>query len=203
MTCITSQLKQLEAALASAKGMPSSDFDLNTGIEVTTRALTPAAVLIALVEKQGRLEVVLTRRSKHLKHHPGQIAFPGGKVDPDDPNDEAAALREANEEIGLDPSATRMLGALEPHRTVTNYSVRPYLALITQPFEPVLEPQEVDEVFTVPLSFLSDPRNFMVESRMWMGQARHYYVIPYGPYYIWGATARMLRALADRIEAVA
>lgn len=203
MTRIATELNQLDAALASAKAAPSSDFDLNPAFDTGARELTPAAVLIALIEKDGRLEVVLTRRSKHLKHHPGQIAFPGGKVDAGDASDEAAALREAHEEIGLDPGSVAVLGSLAPHRTVTNYTVRPFLGLIRGPFEPVLEPREVDEMFTVPLSFLADPANFLIEGRMWRGQRRQYYVVPYGPYYIWGATARMLRALADGYEASA
>lgn len=193
-------LQWLETALAQPGGAPSSDFDLNSDAPHAAVKLTPAAVLIPLVVEQDGLSVVLTRRSKHLKNHPGQIAFPGGRVDADDPSHEAAALREAHEEIGLPRESVRVIGSLEPHRTVTGFNVRPYLGVIDGQFEPVLEPREVDEMFTVPLSFLMKRSNFLVEGRMWEGTRRQYYVVPYGPYYIWGATARMLRALADRVE---
>jgi len=200
MTWIDRELQTLQAALARPGGAPSSDFDLNGGVPHATVKLTPAAVLIPLLVEEGRLSVVLTRRSKHLKNHPGQIAFPGGRVDESDPSDEAAALREAREEIGLPESSVEIIGALDPHRTGTGFSMRPIVGVITKPFEPVLEPREVDEMFTVPLSFLMNPAHFYVEGRVWKGAHRRYYVVPYGPYYIWGATARILRALADRLE---
>jgi 8-oxo-dGTP pyrophosphatase MutT (NUDIX family) len=139
----------------------------------------------------------LTKRSSHLRHHPGQISFPGGKVDPGDDGPIGAALRESHEEIGLDPANVEVLGTLEPHETVTSFLVTPVLARIKAPFTPRPEAGEVAEVFTVPLSHISNLANYHVESRRWRGARRHYFVAPYGPYYIWGATARMLRALAD------
>ena len=174
----------------------SSDFDLNPGTVLPEgRVLRPAGVLVGVLD--GR--VILTKRSSHLKHHPGQIAFPGGKVDPTDTGPEAAALREAQEEIGLDPGQVQVLGHLPQHETITGFAVTPVLAHITGPFTPLPEAGEVDEVFTVPLSYLADPANYRIEGRVWRGDWRRYYAVPYGPYYIWGATARILRGLAERL----
>ncbi|WP_054304286.1 CoA pyrophosphatase [Gemmobacter sp. LW-1] len=189
----------LLAALARSSG-ESSDFDLNPGTVLPPgRKLRPAAVLIAVCEGAGGPSVLLTKRASGLKHHPGQIAFPGGKIDAGDASAEAAALREAQEEVGLDPALVRVLGQLPAHETVTGYTVVPILGHIRADFTPVPEAGEVEEVFRVPLAHLADPANFRVERRMWRGVWRRYYVVPYGPYYIWGATARMLRGLAERL----
>ncbi|MBF9029425.1 CoA pyrophosphatase [Rhodobacterales bacterium HKCCE3408] len=180
---------------------PTSDYDLNPDVSLPAgRKLRPAAVLIAVDEAGARPSVILTKRASHLKHHPGQIALPGGKIDPDDDGPVAAALREAREEIGLPDGAAEILGELDSHETVTSYSVTPILARIATPFDTVPEPGEVDEVFRVPLSFLMTPANYRIERRRWRGVWRQFYVVPWGPYYIWGATARILKALADRVE---
>lgn len=179
----------------------SSDFDLNKNVELPPgRKLRPAGVLAAIVEGQSRLELLLTMRSSALKHHPGQIAFPGGKQDEGDADVIATAVREAQEEIGLPPDHVEILGTLPQHETVTSFHVTPVIGLIKKPFQIVPEQGEVAEVFSVPLEHVLNPDNFMVQSRTWFGQKRHYYVVPFGPYYIWGATARMLRSWADLMK---
>ena len=188
-------LDRLRAALASGVPRPSSDYDLNPDVVLPEgRRLKPAAVLIGVQEDR----VILTKRASHLNHHPGQIAFPGGKVDATDADAVAAALREAREEVGLDPGHVRLLAELPEHETVTGYAVRPVLARIEAEFVPVPEAGEVAEVFRVPLGFLMEPGNYRIERRRWRGVWRRYYAVPYGPYYIWRATARMMKSLADR-----
>jgi 8-oxo-dGTP pyrophosphatase MutT (NUDIX family) len=198
---INDQIDRLTRALELSSA-PSSDFDLNPDVRLPeNRKLRPAGVLCAFQQGATGLDLVLTKRSSHLKHHPGQIAFPGGKVDESDADVTAAALREAREEIGLMPDNVQVLGTLPAHETVTGFSVTPVVALIRAPFDPVPEPGEVEEVFTAPFSHVTDPANFIIQSRRWQGRSRHYYTVPRGPYYIWGATARMLRGLAERIGA--
>lgn len=190
---------RLRAALA-AEGRPSSDYDLNPDASLPEgRTLRDAAVLVPVVERAQGASVILTKRSSFLKHHPGQIAFPGGKVDAGDDGATGAALREAWEEIALPSDQAQVLGTLPPHETVTGFRVTPVLAMIAPAFVARPEPGEVAEVFEAPLSHLLTPANYLVESRRWRGQRRYYFTVPWGPYYIWGATARMLRALADRM----
>jgi len=180
---------------------PSSDFDLNPAITLPPgRVLRPAAVLVPVWLRPDGGRLILTKRSSHLKHHPGQIAFPGGKVDAGDDGVIGAALRESREEIGLPPSHVEIIGTLPEHETVTGFTVTPVLGLIRQDFTPVPEAGEVDEVFTTPLSHVLNPANYAIERRRWRNEWRRYYAVPYGPYYIWGATARILRGLADRVQ---
>lgn len=184
---------------ATGAGVASSDFDLNPGQRPDGRTLRPAAVLIAFEPGAAGLRLHLTKRASGLKHHPGQIAFPGGKLEPEDDGAVGAALREAQEEIGLPASAVEVLGTMPTHETVTGFQVTPVLALIQSRFIPRPEAGEVEEAFTVPFDHVADRTRYIVESRYFRGVRRSYFTVPYGPYYIWGATARMLRALAERI----
>ncbi|MGD9864974.1 MAG: CoA pyrophosphatase [Pseudodonghicola sp.] len=192
-------VSRLQAALARP-GEGTSDFDLNPDFRLPEgRRLRPAGVLVPVSLISGAPRVILTKRSSALKHHPGQIAFPGGKQDEGDADAVAAALREAEEEIGLPRDMPEILGTLPAHETVTGFQVTPVLAVLERGFDPRPEPGEVAEVFEVPLEHVLDPANYIVESRIWRGMRRHYFTVPYGPYYIWGATARMLRVLAARM----
>lgn len=193
-------LDRIKVAL-SRQSAASSDFDLSENVDrPANRVLRPCGVLVPLVERNGSFSVLLTKRSSALKHHPGQIAFPGGKVEDGDDGSVGAALREAEEEIGLRRSNVDVLGTLPVHETVTAFAVTPVVGQVCQPFEPVIDPGEVAEVFSVPLDFLADVSSFQVQSRFWRGVERKFYVVPYGPYYIWGATARILRGLAERLS---
>ncbi|WP_375174079.1 CoA pyrophosphatase [Pseudooceanicola sp.] len=191
--------ERIRAALA-LPGEASSDFDLNGDQSSNPPGkLRPAGVLVPLIERQGEIWVVLTKRTSHLKHHPGQIAFPGGKQEETDADVTEAALREAEEEIGLPMSQVDVLGYLPRHETVSVFSVTPVIARIRDDFVRVPEPGEVEEVFEVPLAHLLDASNYSVQGRRWLGSKRYYFTVPWGPYYIWGATARICRVLADRL----
>lgn len=182
-------------------GDASSDFDLNPEVQLPSgRKLRPAGVLLGIDVTGDAPRVLLTKRSSRLKHHPGQIAFPGGKQDEGDADVVAAALREADEEVSLPLGHARVMGTMPSHETVTSFLVTPVVAIIDRPFQIRPEPGEVEEAFTVPLDHVLDPANYSIQSRRWRGSRRRYFTVPYGPYYIWGATARMLRAFAERMQ---
>lgn len=181
--------------LASRRG----DDDLNPGQGRPAR-LTAAAVLVPVVDRADGATVLLTRRTAHLSSHAGQIAFPGGRVEPGDADAEAAALRETEEEIGLPAERIDVLGRLDDYVTRTGFEVTPVVALVRPPFILRPDPNEVAEVFEVPLGFLMDPANCAVHDREWKGLRRRFYAIPYGDRYIWGATAGMLVNLRDALR---
>lgn len=155
--------------------------------------LTPAAVLVPLVERDEGTTVILTKRTEKLKDHPGQISFPGGRTDPGDDGPVCTALRETEEEIGVGSSQIEVLGRLDTYLTSTGFSVTPIVGRIETPFETVPDPFEVAEIFEVPLGFLLDPANHHREER-WFGDLQWFaYAMPYAQYRIWGVTAGMIR----------
>jgi len=182
---------------------PPSDFDLNPAAFADWRGDAPprpAAVLVPVVARDD-LTVLLTLRTPHLPAHAGQIAFPGGKPDPEDAGPLVTALREAEEEIGLARAFVDPLGFLDTYRTGTGFAVTPVVALVRPGFEVRPNTEEVADVFEVPLAFLMDPANHVIHAHMLGGRDRRFYAMPYGERYIWGATAGILRNLHDRLFA--
>ena len=159
-----------------------------------------AAVLIPLIARAGGLNVILTKRSPNLTHHAGQISFPGGRIAAEDSGPQAAALREAGEEIGILPAQVEFLGRCPFHNTVTGFRIFPFVAAVASEFEPVLQTEEVESVFEAPFLFLTDPANFRTERVNWQGKQRRYHAVPYGPHFIWGATAAILYGMARRLQ---
>jgi 8-oxo-dGTP pyrophosphatase MutT (NUDIX family) len=168
----------------------------------STAPLTPAAVLVPLILREEGLTVLLTQRTAHLIHHGGQISFPGGRVENDDSDPQAAALRETEEEIGLPRGDIDVIGRLDDYTTVTGFHITPVVGLLRPPLTFNPDEFEVAEIFEVPLSFIMDPANHRRHSRITPdGVKRWFYALPYEERYIWGATAGMLvnlqEALAD------
>ena len=162
------------------------------------RPIRPAAVLVPVVD-QPEPTVLLTQRAQHLPQHPGQMSFPGGKIDETDESPLDAALREAEEEIGLDRALVEPLGYLDLYMTTLGYRIVPTVARVEPGFTLTLNTGEVDATFEVPLAFLMDLNNVERHSRDWQGMTRHYYAMPFGERYIWGVTAGILRNMYDRI----
>lgn len=162
---------------------------------------TAASVLIALVQRPEGLSLVLTQRNADLTDHPGQISFPGGRAEDYDASPVETALREAEEEIGLDRTHVEVIGSLPDYYTGTGYRVTPVVALVTPPFTLQADPGEVEEIFEVPLAFLMDGLHHQRLSVELPSGRRSFYAMPYGTYYIWGATAGMLRNLFHFLRA--
>jgi 8-oxo-dGTP pyrophosphatase MutT (NUDIX family) len=162
------------------------------------RPIRPAAVLVPVID-HGEPTVLLTQRAQHLPDHPGQVSFPGGKIDKTDASPRDSALREAEEEIGLDRSFVTPIGYLDLYMTTLGYRIVPVIARVKPGFTLTLNESEVDAVFEVPLTFLMDQSNVQRQSRDWQGMTRHFYAITFGERYIWGVTAGILRNLHDRI----
>lgn len=161
----------------------------------TDRPLTPAAVLVPIVARPSGLTVLLTQRTAHLRDHPGQVSFPGGRCEAADGDAVATALREAEEEVGLLPAQVEVVGRLPEYRTSTGFRVTPVVGLVTPPLNLKLDDFEVAEVFEPPLAFLMDPANHQRSRIEWQGALREFWAMPWQGYYIWGATAGMLVSL--------
>ena len=186
-----------------ARPLPSDIQGMSDGFRMPGRegSTIPAAVLVPIVNRPAGLTLLLTQRDADLPDHPGQISFPGGRVEPEDASLAYTALREATEEVGLSPDNVTILGELTPYETVTGYRVTPLVGWIEPPFELQPNPIEVEDVFEVPLAFLLDRLNHQRHFRM-LGDVRvEFWAIPYRERYIWGATAAMLlildRTLSD------
>ena len=185
----------LEHATARLRG----DHDLDDRPLAATVPPKPAAVLVPVVMRDGAASVILTERASDLRQHSGQIAFPGGKVDPEDAGPLDTALREAEEEIGLERRHVRPLGYLDPYLSGTNYLVVPAVALVAPDARLSLNPFEVAAAFEVPLPFLMDPRNHELHARELNGRIRQYYAMPFEDRYIWGLTAGIIRNMHERL----
>jgi 8-oxo-dGTP pyrophosphatase MutT (NUDIX family) len=162
------------------------------------RPIKPAAVLIPVIDRDEPM-VLLTQRTAHLPQHAGQVAFPGGKIDATDASPLAAALREADEEVGLSGDAVEPIGYLDVYMTTLGYRIVPVVARVRPPFTLTLNPGEVENTFEVPLSFMMEEANHQTHSREWQGMMRTYYAIPFGERYIWGVTAGIFRNLQQKI----
>ena len=182
-----------------AEDEPLGDHHLNPDLTTDGMIFKEAAVLIPVVARQPKASILFTQRTPHLSAHAGQIAFPGGKVDAEDATAAAAALREAEEEIGLSPRMVEPVGYLSPYLTRTGYRIMPVLGRVDPTHELSINPQEVVETFEVPLSFLMSAANHRRGSRIFMGRPRYFYEIPFKERYIWGITAGIIRGLYERI----
>jgi 8-oxo-dGTP pyrophosphatase MutT (NUDIX family) len=185
----------------AAKGA-RGDLDLNMELwqRAGVSATKPAAVLVPIVDRREPT-VLLTLRTAELTSHAGQVAFPGGKIDPADANPVAAALREAREEVGLWSTLVEPIGYLDLYLTFSGFRILPTVARVKPDFTLTINPAEVTETFEVPLEFLMTPENHQRKTRDWKGIARDYYAIPFENRYIWGITAGILRNLYERIYA--
>jgi 8-oxo-dGTP pyrophosphatase MutT (NUDIX family) len=190
-----------QSAVDPAHKPRRGDHILNPALykEGLSAVATPAAVLVPIVPRAEGAQVLLTRRSTALRRHAGQVAFPGGRIDPEDDGPIDAALREAEEEIGLDRNVVTPLGFLDVYLTHSGFRILPLVALVTPPFGLLINPEEVDEAFEVPLQFLMEPANHVQESRTREGVTRQFYAMPYGEKNIWGVTAGILRNLHERL----
>ncbi len=175
------------------------DEHLNPDITAEGITFRDAAVLIPVVAREPEASILLTQRTAHLSAHAGQIAFPGGKIEPDDASAAAAALREAEEEIGLSPALVEPLGYLPPYLTRTGYRIIPVIGRVDPAHSLTINPNEVVDAFEVPLSFLMTPDNHRQGSRVFKGTPRYFYEMPFNERYIWGITAGIIRGLYERV----
>ena len=185
----------LEAAEIRAE--TRGDHDLNPGETPPSSALRPAAVLVPLIDRREGMSVLLTQRTAHLSAHAGQISFPGGRMEEEDADAVATALRETDEEVGLTRDLVDVIGRLDTYVTGTGFEITPIVGIVTPPYTLTIDPYEVAEAFEVPLSYILDRRNHNRQERESAGRVRVFYVLPYQGRNIWGATAGMLVNLAE------
>ncbi len=186
-------------ALSRRIDVSGGDHVLNPDLEMEPAEYRDAAVLIPVVSRHPEATVLLTLRTPHLSSHAGQIAFPGGKIDPTDNGPAGAAIREAEEEIGLDPRSVRLIGALSPYLSRTGYRIVPVVGSVRSDYSLHLNEHEVADAFEVPLSFLMDPSNHVLATRVFQGRERSFYEIPFEDHYIWGVTAGIIRGLYEQV----
>lgn len=181
----------------------AGDHHLNPGTQTlaTERTLRDAAVLVPIIARPNGLTVLFTKRAEDLPHHPGQVAFPGGRVDAEDQDHAAAALRETHEETGIHPDFVSVEGTLQRYETGTGFAIVPVVGIVQPGFALNVNPAEVAAVFEVPFGFLMDPANHQRHSAEWRGARREYFAMPYQGHYIWGATAGMIVNLYRRLFA--
>jgi 8-oxo-dGTP pyrophosphatase MutT (NUDIX family) len=189
-----------ERSIRLASGLPvaplpvGSDFQLN-GIVATQEKYRAASVLVPIVNRTPDITILLTQRTEDMPSHAGQVAFPGGRRQDNDADAVATALRETEEEVGLDRKFIEVIGSYDPYRTGTSYEITPIVGIVTPGFTIRADPREVADVFEVPLDHFLDERNHRLDSRMAQGRERRFYAMPYEGRYIWGATAGMLKNL--------
>ncbi len=188
----------LRRHFASTPPHPQSIYG-DEGARPAAEGLTAASVLVPIVTRAQGLTVLFTQRTAHLREHSGQVSFPGGRAAAQDATPEATALREAHEEIGLDGARVELLGRMADYHTRTGFRITPVIGIVMPPFELRPDANEVEAVFEVPLDFLLDPANHQRRSRVWEGETRWFYAMPYREHYIWGATAGMLVNLARHL----
>ncbi|WP_300542121.1 CoA pyrophosphatase [Maricaulis sp.] len=190
---------RLDPVDAPAAAPVRSDGDLNGGLPDRVTPPREAAVLAPLIVHDGPPRLLLTERAAHLPRHAGQIAFPGGRVDPAGETPAQAAVRELEEEVGIAPEHVELIGRFDGYLTVTGFHVTPFVGVLRPGYVLRPDPGEVADVFETPFDFLMDPANHRRHSRAWQGHTRHFYAMPWEGRYIWGATAGMLKSLHDRL----
>lgn len=199
----------IERLVARLKGTrppddPAGEALLGFPAEVASQLfagrLIPAAVLVALTANEDGWDVLLTRRTDQLRDHPGQISFPGGRIDSGDDGPVAAALREAREEVGIEAAFIDVIGHLPAHAVVTGFAVCPVVALLRPGYALIADTTEVAEIFRVPLNYLLDPANLIRSERTVRGLTMPACAFQYGPHHIWGATAHILNSLREHLD---
>jgi 8-oxo-dGTP pyrophosphatase MutT (NUDIX family) len=198
---LISHARSVLSLTPGASARNPGDHTLNPderGIEAGAASARPAAVLIGLINRPAGATVLLTERATHLRSHSGQVAFPGGKIDPGEDAIEAA-LREAEEEVGLARKHVEVFGLLDPYLSGSGYRITPVVAEIHPPFDLTINHHEVADTFEAPFAFVMDPANHQRQSREWQGTQRHFYAMPWENRYIWGVTAGILRNLYERL----